>query len=525
MLEKTNYPQSILILALDQLIKQRFTLSLNKSPESTKIKGIINNHNCLLLDNLYSKEEEARSRNKRFQFITKLYGIKDYNPKKNENANINCIQSFINSLDLKKDCENRHILSQYFYDRLNKYIIPCEGSENKPLPTFRGNRLETLFEIALPDSNINNWNQFSLHPKIQDLQKKIYTELSKRDIALQEFTEFEGYYYSRYKKKIHKFSLQLSKRYKEKKKKKSKYNVGVAILKFVNPKNNEIQQFEGKVVRRKEKVSIYFRKEDDNKRAFLFSFVQDLSKFDTLNIMQGIFYGDYLKKEGEIYAFEFIAAKKEFLKVEDNYKHIIATLVLARKNFIIQNFDFTKNKLEKDFSDSNLIDDALVDIIWRIKKYDLLLLNYNKSGKLHLSKLHISDNFRIKLNSAFPSEDNKNKENKIEQSCNLSAQDKGQKVIATTYKDGHLSSVTVLDFNSTNPQIFSGAYTYLGGKSFFTTPVVAIIDSNNLKQNPHILKKKDIINLEKAEIFKTGLTVLKNLIAKGREYDNKVFAT
>jgi hypothetical protein len=506
MIEETYYKNPILILTLDRLIKKQFLDNLEKSINQEekkerllkKIHSQIEEHNRTLIENLFLPEKQAKTLNKKLQFITRLYGIKDYHPKGNNKGwHGYSIQKFIDE-NSKVECLNKHILSNYFYGKLNSYIIQFSIGQEKKLPKIKQNRLEVLFDLAIPSQKITNWRSFADHPTSTQIREEIFQELKQKDENLQEFFNFQAFYYSRSRKKIHSFELKFSKEYITE----ENVNKGRCIITFKDGK----LEYSGKVTRKKDKVTAIVEKE--NKRVIIFAFVPRMATFNEVNIIQGIYIGDSVKKEGEVFSMEFIATKHNFLNLEENYYRIVTALLLRRNNFAIQSFDLTSKVLQNKFSQVNSLDDKLKDIILRTQKSNgIIFFNYGKSGEIWISKIYFEDKLKINLSVAVPSSDEQDGVQIINQTCNLSARDNGKNIIATTYREGHLSNVVVMDFGDPYKKIFEGTFSYHDNSNIFTTYLVAVLDPFNKEISPGKLQTTHKFK----EIYKEALSRLQQL--------------
>lgn len=514
---RMGYPNAVLILGLDRLIKKKFVEKLQENPnelgiteeKTTKIKREITKHNNQLIENLYLSPEEVKTANKKIQLITKLYGIKDYNPHKGKYAKTGrkfvSIQHFLDH-QLSAEAGNYTSLSGYFYSKLNMYVGESVGLNGGNLPKIKSDKLAALFKVVFSDKEVRGWQAFEEQPEAIMVMDQIQNELKLHDSSLQDFTIFKAAYYSRSRKKIHNFELKFAKNpvvFEE-----EDYKEGDAEISFQEGK----LKFKGKVRRKGAQVTATLYNVDASReRVNIFAYVPQNSKFSSINLLQGIYTGDSVRNIGKVFAMEFIAAKEDFLTQPDNSFRIFTTLLLRRNNFDIRPYDLTAEKLDRGFSVNNLLQDEFKDVIARIKEYGMVFLNYGFSGGLLLSKIKFDHRFKIELTSPFPKLGKAPEKRLVKQSCNLSARNKGSRIIATTYLDGHLKNVVVLDVKDQNDSVFTGSFSHHGGKKVFSSYIVAVISEHNDTLVPGELTERDLQRLETIPVYAQAVKKLKDL--------------
>lgn len=518
--ENPTYSNYILILTLDQLIKKKFLDYVNSiAPDKLEeFRKKVFEHNNQLIENLFLSSKEGTTKNKKLQFITKLYGVRDFKPDgKNKGWNGISIQAFINSKE-DLECNGLNVLSKYFYNKLNPYVLNSKGIDAQELPRIKPEKLNTLFSLTVGD--ISNWKDFANHPDVISTADEIFARIKLKDKNLAEFHTFTASYFSRSRRKIHKFELLIAKNSHEVE---GGLERDVRVI-FKNREENKTIEYTGTLIRKKEKASAILTKVDDSRRAVLFFYIQETTKFKEINTLHGIYIGDSVKKAGRIFSLEFIASRHNDnqLEANSNYQRIVSTLLLRNNNFHIEDFDIAVKILERNFTQRNLINDSLVSIISRVKNHELVLFNYSKIGKLQLSKMKFSDKFNASLASPISSTIGTRKVEIVNHSCKLSAIDTENRIVAKTYRKGTFTSMAIIDFQPGKKHVFTGTFSYFGDPDVFTTYVVAIIDVNNQHEEPRELTSSDIINLQKNRAYKDGLFVLEELRKKTRNSINKI---
>lgn len=507
---------SLLILILDRLIKEKFAHSLRIFHQAgeldkdrlTKILTIIETHNRQLVTNLFLEEGQVETANRRLSntegiIITRLYGYKRYRPDKAiRKWEKFSIQNYINHSTVRT-CKHKYKLAGYFYDyKLLYYIRPKRNINQRICPRISKDRLIVLFEAAFPGRDIKTWQEFAAEPTVNTALEQLEEELQKQDKNLQSFTTFHASYYSRRKKKIHYFELKL---YPLEEMEKGYYE-GHAELHY-KPERGTLLNLEGKIVRQDDKLTINFLSPIADRRVVLFAHVRSDLPLVQLTTLHGVYAGDSLRTDKEVIAREFIAARQRIIEDTDSYLRIVTALLLKRHNFGIKPYDFTWEQFGKPFSDANSIDDKLKDVIEGIRDQKMLVFHYSHSDNLIISTINFKNKL-FELCLTYPK--NKGVEEHI---CNLSAKNKGTKVVLTSYARGHLANVIVIDFNNTKRKLFTGMVSYLEGEEIYTTYLVAVLDDKNRFQKARKLESIKHINdfKSKSRLYETALTTLEDL--------------
>lgn len=153
-----------------------------------------------------------------------------------------------------------------------------------------------------------------------------------------------------------------------------------------------------------------------------------------------------------------------------------------------------------------------------MKSNQIVFLNYGKSGKLLLSKITFTDKYEVFLFSSVPQIGKEGKKELMAQDCNLSARNKGRKIIATTYQDEHLKNVVVLDFERPRGSVFLRVFSHHGGPEVSTSYLVAVISEYNQKEEPRELEREDIDKLQAIPVFSEAIQELDDLTTQNLKY-------
>ncbi len=509
-----NCNKVLLIIVLDRLIKKVF---LDKVIELTekkkigerkliKIKADIAKHNDQLLKNLFLDKATASKANRSLQCITRLYGFKKYHPsllsEAGEGKGRFSLQRFINEY-VQENCSGKENLSEYFYTILNKAVIESNGIQTFTLQKIIRDRLNLLFDLVFPKDNITTWEEFARQEKVISLIESFQQQLKTPAADKKSEIKFKVLYYSQSKKRIHSFSLLISKEVDVLEKESRSARIIFDIDGY---------EYEGKFTRKQEQIllrSSLTKPTDSTKRSILLALIERTIALEEVNIFQGVYMGDSIRQAGYTFSYEFIAGKESFLADVDNYARIVSSLLLKRSSFRIPNIDSKSLKLEKKFSHYNLLDDELKNIVVSIREQAMVFLNYGRSGNIFLSKMTFDEHYAITLTSIISNNSGEKRTTElVTQTCNISGRNKNKRIIATTYKEGHLKNIVTVDFKKPSSKVFNGAFVYHGDEGIYTSYIVAVISERNKDLQAEELSQEKIEHLRKSKIFDRAFHLL-----------------
>ncbi len=351
---------------------------------------------------------------------------------------------------------------------------------------------------------------------VKDLEEKGYwyeslpennNGINQRQNAVETYITFDAMYFSNSRQSIRDFEIKfpiISIKYIDVEKK-AKGKVEILSL----GSNGDIINYQGSFRIERNKMIIEALNLDAKDISINVSAIIDDRNLEKLSFFQGILTGYSTFERGDLFSYEFLAGKKEFWEKDSNYNRAISSIILRRNNFRLRRFRLGElGGLERKFSISKGIADDFKDVIQKIKKFGMIILNYGIGGDTFLSKVEITDDFRVYLKSYLSK-----KEDKLSiQICHLSARDKENKILVTIYFEERLTSIVSIDFNDYKKAVLKGTFTYLGGKDLYTDYLVAIIAEENLNQNSRILNQKEKKDLkEKNGIYEEAFDSLQSL--------------
>ena len=527
---KHNAEEYLLILALDRLIKQQLMAWVYSSTKKKEINQLdekeiklikfISEHNKTLISNVQSDIKASKHRNKKLLDIGKLYIFKPTAPAaKNPYWKYN-IQSYINSrTDI--DCPSKNALSIYFYKKLNAHILNTDLKQGQtptqPLSKlFQRDRLIALFKAALPAAAISNWAGFENNDTVQKIIEDLRFEIGAEVAAHKNWVTFTGHFFSKRKRKLDQFIINIEDEADETNQSQER-EVEITFSKTL---------LQGHLNRKEASLTIRAYSKDGfaPKQAIIMARIQNGALFKDLGYFHGIYLGD-ATYDDELFSCEFIATKDAFWGNTDNAWYIKTMLSLRRYNFRIKGTttNTTSSSLAAPFLRENALNDGWKNIIKKILEHQMVFFNYGKGGNILLSKIEFDAHMDTFYHCIIPSLTKEKKRDNtqiVSKKCNLSANDKDKRIIATIYDhDENLDSIVSINLNDANQQTFTGAFIYFGGRQVFTTYITAVISGHNKDQKVRELKKEDILGFKQDnDLYQEALDALEEMMKKNKAY-------